>query len=98
VVIFVGGCRDRDRYIGEVIKSVNSGHEKEIEEIKRIFETFVYMSEETLGDVTSQMTSQMSAQNVNMVYLAKSLEEAKIGYSSKGYIVAGEKCRDPKIY
>jgi chromosome segregation ATPase len=59
------------------------GHEKEIEEIKRIFETFVYMSEETLGDVTSQMTSQMSAQNVNMAYLAKSLEEAKLDIRQK---------------
>jgi len=69
-----------------VTKEINGervGHEKEIQEIKRIFETFVYMSEETLGDVTAQMTSQMSAQNVNMAYLAKSLEEAKLDIRQK---------------
>ena len=69
-----------------VTKELNGervGHEKEIQEIKRIFETFVYMSEETLGDVTAQMTSQMSAQNVNMAYLAKCVEEAKLDIRQK---------------
>ena len=73
-----------------VTKELNGervGHEKEIQEIKRIFETFVYMSEETLGDVTAQMTSQMSAQNVNMAYLAKCVEEAKLDIRQKDMLL-----------
>ncbi len=62
----------------KALRDEKSHHEMEIEEIKHIFETFVLRSEETLGDVTAQMTAQVSAQKVNIAYLAKSLEEATV--------------------
>ena len=72
--------------VQRITKSLNdekSHHEKEIEEMKHIFETFVLMSEETLGEVTSQMTAQVSAQRVNIAYLAKSLMEATVDIREK---------------
>ena len=69
--------------ITKLLNDERSHHEIEIEEIKHIFEAFVIMSEETLGEVTVQMTAQVSAQRVNIAHLAKSLKDATVDIREK---------------
>ncbi len=69
--------------ITKSLKDERSHHKMEIEEIKHIFEKYVLMSEEALEGVTAQMTAQVSAQKVNIVYLAKSFKEATVDIREK---------------
>lgn len=72
--------------VEHITKSLNderSDHDKQIVEMTHVMENLVRMSEESLRDVTSKI----SAKNMTIADLAKSLDEAKIEIHSRDILL-----------